>query len=114
MVFGRQRCGNAFEATQDEDGQDVFLHSAEPWRAIWAAAFPKLTVKVKTEVIPRILDPESSNLWSVVWRGPQITEFQTVHLGIIIWYTKSSRRDALWQYLNIFLRPTLSRPTDAA
>ncbi|KAJ7753377.1 hypothetical protein DFH07DRAFT_513241 [Mycena maculata] len=63
MVFGRQRGGTAFEATQDEDGLDVFLHSPESWRVMWAAAFPKGTINVETEVIPRASNPESSNLW---------------------------------------------------
>ncbi|KAJ6584883.1 hypothetical protein B0H19DRAFT_980723 [Mycena capillaripes] len=63
MIFGRQLCGKAFEATQDEDGLNVFLHSAESWRTMWEMAFPKGTINVQTEVIPRVSDPENSNLW---------------------------------------------------
>ncbi|KAJ7924127.1 hypothetical protein B0H13DRAFT_2581194 [Mycena leptocephala] len=52
-----------FEATQDDESLDVFLHSEESWRAMWAAAFPHRTIDVKTEVIPRASNPGSSNLW---------------------------------------------------
>ncbi|KAJ7104532.1 hypothetical protein B0H15DRAFT_1016849 [Mycena belliarum] len=33
------------------------------WRAMWEPAFPKGTIQIQTEVIPRPSDPESSNLW---------------------------------------------------
>jgi hypothetical protein len=36
MVFGQQRDGKTFEATQDDDDEslDVFLHSEESWRDV--------------------------------------------------------------------------------
>ncbi|KAJ6565446.1 hypothetical protein DFH09DRAFT_919464 [Mycena vulgaris] len=67
MVFGRQRGGTAVQATHYEGGR-MFLHSPESWRAMWAAAFPKGTINVETEVIPRPSNPESSNLWWSVVR----------------------------------------------
>jgi hypothetical protein len=68
MVFGQQWGGRKFEATQDDESLDVFLHSEESWRAMWAAAFPHRTIDVKTEVIPRASNPGSSNLWWSVVR----------------------------------------------
>ncbi|KAJ7136299.1 hypothetical protein C8R43DRAFT_893918 [Mycena crocata] len=63
MIFGRQRAGEKFETVQDGDGLNVFLHSPESWRAMWAGVFPEGTVKLRTELISRPSDPKSSNLW---------------------------------------------------
>ncbi|KAJ7493913.1 hypothetical protein FB451DRAFT_1388049 [Mycena latifolia] len=55
-------------ATQDDDGLPVVLHSPASWHALWEAAFPAGAVDVQTEVVPRMADRASADLWWSVVR----------------------------------------------